>query len=157
IVYFISTEVSPLERHLYSIGLNGRSKSKMSEAEGIHEINFSGDFKYFIKYHSSRENPLRVSLHAAPKGNQLKVLEENKELEANMDLYSWSHKEFLTFESEDGAELNAYIIKPLDFDEGKKYPLLMYVYGGPGSQEVMNSWGGSRELWFQYLAQQGYI
>lgn len=156
-LYFISTEVSPLERHLYAIGLNGKGKTKMTADKGIHEINFSTDFKYFINYHSSRENPLQISLHTAPSGKEVKLLEENKELEAKMDQYSWSDKEFISFETEEGAELNAYMIKPLDFDESKKYPLLMYVYGGPGSQEVMNSWGGSRELWFQYLAQQGYI
>lgn len=156
-LYFISTEVSPLQRHLYSIGLNGKNKTKMTAADGIHEVNFSPDFKYFINYHSSREIPLEVSLHTAPNGSQVKLLEANEELKSKMKQYSWSKKEFLSFKNSDGTNLNAYMIKPPDFNENKKYPLLMYVYGGPGSQEVMNSWGGSRELWFQFLAQQGYV
>lgn len=157
LLYYTSTEVSPLERHLYAIGINGKNKTKLTTEEGVHGINFSPDFKYFIDSHSSKSSPLKVSLYTAPKEKLVKVLEANKELQNNIQQFSWSDKEFVSFKNSEGTSLNAYVIKPLDFDPNKKYPLLMYVYGGPGSQTVLNNWGGTRELWFQFLAQQGYI
>lgn len=157
LLYYTSTEVTPLERHLYVVGINGKNKSKLTTEQGVHGINFSSDFKYYIDSHSSKSSPLKVSLHTAPKGNLVKVLEENNGLKNKMKQFSWSNKEFVSFKNSEGISLNAYVIKPLDFDPNKKYPLLMYVYGGPGSQTVLNNWGGTRELWFQFLAQQGYI
>lgn len=157
LLYYISTEISPLERHLYSIAINGKNKKKLSKEAGTHAVNFSPDFKYYINSHSSITTPLNVSLFTAPKGTLVKVLEDNVELESQIDRFSLGTKEFISFENSAGVKLNAYIIKPPDFDPSKEYPLLMYVYGGPGSQLVLNDWGGSRESWFQYLAQEGYI
>ncbi|PSL03070.1 S9 family peptidase [Cecembia rubra] len=155
-IYFISTEASPLERNLYVINLDGKNKKILTPEKGTTSVNMSKDFKYYIANHSSAISPLRVTLNEAS-GKLVKVLEENAELRSKLANYSISPKEFFTFNTVDGTSLNAYMIKPPHFEENKKYPVLMYVYGGPGSQNVTNSWGGTRDYWHHHLASEGYI
>lgn len=155
-IYFISTEASPLERNLYVINLDGKNKKILTPEKGMTSVNMSKDFKYFIANHTSANSPLRVTLNEAS-GKLVKVLEENSELRSRLAGYRISPKEFFTFKTVDGTSLNAYMIKPPHFEEDKKYPVLMYVYGGPGSQNVTNSWGGTRDLWHHHLAAEGYI
>ncbi len=155
-VYFESTEKSPLERHLYVINLNGKGKKLLTPASGTHSINMSPDFKYYINAHSTATQPLTVSLHAAG-GEKIKVLESNDELVKRIGGFEIGPKEFFTFQTVDGQALNGYLIKPVDFDPTKAYPLLVYVYGGPGSQNVRNAWGGIRDFWHYHLAAEGYI
>lgn len=155
-IYFLSTENSPLQRHLYVINLNGKGKKRLTPENGTFSINMSPDFKFFIASHSSSTSPLQVSLHESS-GKQIKVLEDNGELKANLDKLDFWHKEYFTFPTVDGTGLNGYMIKPSDFNPERKYPVLMFVYGGPGSQQVMDSWGGSRDFWHQHLAAEGYI
>ena len=157
LVYFVSAEDSPLERYLYSIRLNGKSKKKLTTSQGSHNINFSRDFSYFIDYYSAASKPMRVSLHKAPSGQEVKVLEDNQELADRLETFRLGSKEYFSFDNKEGTSLNGYMIKPADFDASKKYPVLMYVYGGPGSQLVMNRWGGTREAWYHHLASQGYL
>ncbi|MGB3181521.1 MAG: S9 family peptidase [Cyclobacteriaceae bacterium] len=157
IAYYISTENSPLQRHLYSIKLNGKSKKQLSKGNGTASANFSPDFSYYIQTQQSVSSPVTVSLHRAPSGKRVKVLEDNSAVQKMADDYQMGQHEFTEFEAADGTPLNAYVIKPHDFDESKEYPVLMYVYGGPGSQTVLDTYFGSRELWFHYLASQGYI
>lgn len=155
-VYFVSTEASPLERNFYVINLDGKAKKALTPAKGTHTINMSPDHKFFIDYYSTADTPVRVSLNDAS-GAELKVLEDNQTLKDRLAGFVLGKKEFFTFPTVDGTELNGYIIKPADFDPNKKYPVLMYVYGGPGSQNVMNSWGGTRDFWHQQLAAEGII
>lgn len=156
-VYYTSTEGSPMERYFYVTGIEGTGKQKLTTAPGVHSINMSNDFKYYIDSYSSATTPLQVSLYTT-KGNKLiKVLEDNKRLEATAREYNLTPKEFFTFNTVDGTSLNAFILKPTDFDESKKYPVLIYQYSGPGSQNVMNSWAGSHYYWHQMLTQKGYI
>jgi dipeptidyl-peptidase-4 len=95
-----------------------------------------------------------ITIHNA-KGKKLRILTDNHKLKDTIKEYKFSNKEFFTFITEDGVELNGWMLKPFDFDPGKKYPVLMYVYGGPGSQTVQNSW--TTNLWYQYLISQGLI
>lgn len=155
-VYFVSTEISPLERNLYVIGMDGKGKKLLTPAQGTHAINMSPDHRFFIDYYSTAEMPVRVSLNAAT-GSELKVLEDNQALRDRLAGFALGKKEFMSFQTVDGTLLNAYMIKPADFDLSKKYPVLMYVYGGPGSQNVVNGWGGVREFWHHQLAAEGYI
>ena len=157
LIYYVSTAISPLERHLYSIGLNGKNNRKLTQGAGTHDINMSSDFRYYIDYASSAQSPLTVSLHTAPAGQLVKVLEDNSQLRKTLGRYQWTPKVYFSFKTSDDVHLNGYMIKPTDFDPQHQYPVLMYVYGGPGSQLVLNAWGASRELWLQHLAQQGYI
>ncbi|MBS9523624.1 S9 family peptidase [Litoribacter alkaliphilus] len=155
-IYFISTEKSPMERHLYVINLNGKGKKLLTPEEGTHRVNMSRDFKYFVKYHSTADSPLIVTLNQSS-GKELKVLEDNQDLRDKLENTAMPSKEFFDFQTVDGTTLNGYIIKPVNFDESKEYPVLMYVYGGPGSQNVTNSWGGVRDFWHAYLTTEGYI
>ncbi|MEL7004667.1 MAG: alpha/beta fold hydrolase, partial [Bacteroidota bacterium] len=156
-VYYTSTEGSPMERYFFSIGIDGKRKQKLTADPGVHRINMSNDFKYYIDSYSSAISPLRVSLHLT-KGNKLiKVLEDNAQLQATAKDYNLSPKEFFTFPTVDGTSLNGFMLKPSDFDASKQYPVLIYQYSGPGSQNVMNSWAGSHYYWHQMLTQKGYI
>lgn len=155
-IYFISTEASPIERNLYVINMDGKGKKMLTPEKGTHSVNMSKDFKYFIGYHSDANTPSKVTLNLAT-GKQLQVLEANQELKDKLKNFALSEKEFFDFQTVEGTSLNAYMIKPSDFDPSKKYPVLMYVYGGPGSQNVTNSWGGTRDFWHHHLAAEGYI
>ncbi|MEX1054472.1 MAG: DPP IV N-terminal domain-containing protein, partial [Rhodothermales bacterium] len=159
-LYFTGTVDGPLERHLYrsvfdAAGTNGRAPApmKITQAAGTHDINMSRDLRYYIDTFASVSTPGNTTLHRAD-GQRLKMLEDNEEIQERIADYELPTPEFLQVPASDGTMLNAYIIKPNDFDPSRKYPLLMYVYGGPGSQEVRNEWGGSRYLWHAYLAEE---
>lgn len=155
-LYYVSTEESPLERHLYNIRIDGKKKNKLSKEKGWHRINMSRDFKYYIDTWSDFNKPPVVTLYR-DNGRKVRTIEENKALSTKLNEYAYREKEFMNFEV-NGTTLNAYMIKPVDFNKSKKYPVLMYVYGGPGSQTVTRSFGsGQRPMWHQYLANQGYI
>jgi dipeptidyl-peptidase-4 len=155
-LYYISTEASPLERNFYVINLDGRGKKALSSSKGTHAINMSPDRKFYIDYYSTAESPARVTLNDAS-GKEIKVLEDNQDLKDRLSDYAFGKKEFFSFSTVDGTALNGYLIKPADFDPNKKYPLLMYVYGGPGSQNVLNAWGSTRDFWHQSLVSEGFI
>ncbi|MFD2513862.1 S9 family peptidase [Pontibacter locisalis] len=156
-LYYMSTEVSPLERHLYSINSKGKKKQRLTDKEGTHRVNMSNDFKYYLDYYSAANTPPSVSLHTAKDGKLIKVLEDNQKLKNTLAQYNIAKQEFFTMNTADGTKLNGWMIKPTDFDPNKKYPVLMFVYGGPGSQTVNNSWGGNNYLWHQVLADKGMI
>ncbi len=156
-IYFTSTEDSPLQRQLYKIKFNGKGKEKLSTRKGTHAPNFSKDFKYYLDYYSAADTPPAVSLHEAKSGKQLKVLEDNQAFSERLKEYKINPKEFFTFTTSEGVELNGWMIKPLDFDKSKKYPVLMFVYGGPGSQTVTDSWDTYNYMWYQVLASKGYM
>lgn len=156
-LYFTSTEIASIERHLYSISLDGKVKKKLSIDRGVNSANFSPDFKYFILNNSASNSPLKVSLYRSSNAQLVKVLEDNADLRARLTGYNISPKEFTVIKTADGVELNSWMIKPTNFDPNKKYPLLMFVYGGPGSQQVLNQYDGANFYWYQILAQKGYI
>ncbi|MCK4663576.1 MAG: S9 family peptidase [Bacteroidales bacterium] len=155
IIYYISTENSPLQHDVYAIGINGLNKRKLSEKSGTNNAVFSKTYSYYINYFSDVNTPYYITLHNT-KGKLIRVLEDNIELKNTINEYGFSKKEFFSFKTSENVELNGWIIKPLNFDENKKYPLFMYVYGGPGSQSVRDMWG-RRDAWYQLLAQKGYI
>ncbi|MBL4653197.1 MAG: alpha/beta fold hydrolase [Flavobacteriales bacterium] len=155
-IFYISAEDSPIEKQLYTIGLEGKNKKKLTTKTGQNKAVFSKGFKYYINYHSSASTPNYVTLHDGS-GKEKRVLKDNAKLVKTLEEFNISKQEFFSFKTKEGIELNAWMIKPQDFDESKKYPVLMYVYGGPGAQTVKNSWGGSNFFWYQHLASKGYI
>ncbi|MDQ3289791.1 MAG: S9 family peptidase [Bacteroidota bacterium] len=157
LVYYVSAEVSPMEKQLYSVNLKGGNKKRLTEAKGTHRISMSPDFTYYLDYQSTANTPTVVSLHAAPSGKLVKNLEENTQLNTTLKQFDLSPLQFITFNTSENVKLNAYLIKPSNFDQSKKYPVLMFVYGGPGSQQVLDNWNSRDYFWFQMLAQQGYI
>jgi dipeptidyl-peptidase-4 len=154
-LYYTSYEESSIERHLYSIGLDGTEKRKMSTRPGSNTASFSATFRYYILSHSSANTPPRMTLYNR-NGKQIRVLEDNENLRRTMQHYGFSATGFMTVPTRSGQELNAWMIKPLDFDPSRKYPLFVFVYGGPESQQVVDEWG-QRIAWFQMLVQNGYI
>lgn len=155
-IYYISTEESPLERHFYSISITGEDKRRMSDGDGWNSINMSKDYKYYIKTYSSPSTPSVYTLHEGD-GDQVRTLEDNQSLASRLEDYRMPSKEYITIPLPQ-AELNAYLLKPYDFDPSQKYPVLFYVYGGPGSQTVSREFSdGQRPMWHRYLTEQGYI
>ena len=156
LVYFQSAESSPINRDIYSVYLNGKNKEKISKKEGTNDAQFSSNFRYFINIYSNANTPYEFTLYST-KDEEPKVLKDNTKLKSKLKEYNIPKIEFFTFTTSQDIELNGYMIKPVDFDPNKEYPVLMYVYNGPGINTVNNSWGGARTLWWHYLAQQGYI
>lgn len=155
-IFYQSVENGTINRDVYAIGLNGKNKTRLSSQEGTNSANFSADFSYFINTFSSATTPPIYTLHESKKGALLKTIVDNQALLNKLKDYTISEKEFSTINI-NGNELNMYTIKPLDFDPSKTYPLLMFQYSGPGSQQVANRWNGANDYWHQMLAQQGYI
>jgi len=156
LIFYQSTEASPLKRDVYSISLNGTNKKKLSRSEGTNSAEFSSDFSYYILSHSTVNQPLYITLHEQS-GKQIRVLEDNSALKQRLKQYQIPPTQLFSFKTSEGVELNGYMIKPSNFNPAKKYPVLLYVYGGPGSQNVDDSFGASRDFWFSMLAQKGYI
>ena len=156
-LYYTSTEDSPLEQQLYAISLSGKSKKKLSSQEGHHRINMSNDCSYYMDYSSNSNEPLVVSLYQTRGNKKVKVMEDNKVLRKKLEEYDFVDKEFFTIENNSGDYLNAYFLKPSDFDPNKKYPLLIYQYSGPGSVNVDKRWRGGNMILHQYFTQNGYI
>ncbi|SOD88652.1 S9 family peptidase [Spirosoma fluviale] len=158
-IFFTSTETSPLERHLYRVGVNGQNKQKLTTLPGTYTANFSPDFTYYLLYHTSASAPVRVSLRDTKTTSDLRVLEANDALKGRLATYTITPKQFFQTKAADGSPLNAWMIRPTNFDStgAKKYPVLMFVYGGPGSQTVKNDWDSRDFFWYQTLAQKGYI
>jgi dipeptidyl-peptidase-4 len=156
-LYYSSTEISPLERHFYSISFDGKNKTKLSAQAGTHSINLSKDFQFYIDNFSSASLPLQVALYKTKANELIKYLEKNESLKNTVQDYNLSAKEFFSFKTTDGTLLNGYLLKPAAFDASKKYPVLVYQYSGPGSQEGANRWGGGHYYFHQMLTQQGFI
>lgn len=156
-VYFGATEEGPEERHVYRVRLNGRGGvEQLSRETGTHNATVSPGGTYFLDAYSTMSTPPVTRLHRAD-GTAVRTLVDNAPARETLGRLAVGAPEFFTIRTRDGAELNAWMIKPADFDPSRKYPVLMYVYGGPGSQTVLNSWSGSRYLWHQSLAQRGYL
>ncbi|MBS4029758.1 MAG: S9 family peptidase [Ignavibacteriales bacterium] len=154
LVYFTAGNPTPMEKQLFSVELDGSEPKRISESKGNHGINFSPDRKYFVDSYSDANTPTKIALRKS-NGKLVRMIEENP-LKA-FDEYPYSQKEFFTFKTSDGVELNGWMIKPHNFDAAKKYPVFMNVYGGPGSQTVTDAWGGRDVWWYQMLAQKGYM
>ena len=155
-IYFTSAEKSPIERHLYSVNFDGEGKNEMTSESATHNFNWSPDFKYYIQTMSASNFPNKITLHSGD-GSQIRVMEDNASSAEQLREFDIAQKEFFSFTTSEGTELNGYMMKPSNFDPNKKYPVLMYVYGGPGSQTVQNSWHGTRDYWHMHLVNQGYI
>ena len=161
-VYYTSPDAKPLERHLYRVPLKGGRPQRLSEAgAGTDAVNMSADCRYFLNTHSSAGVPAVVSLREGATGKLVKTLEDNARLRQTLSRYNLGPLEFISFSTAEGVQLNGSLLKPANFDPAKKYPVLMYVYGGPGSQTVADNAGAGvsfrNYLWHQLLAQQGYL
>lgn len=156
-VYYQSVENGSINRDVYRIGINGKNKVRLTTQTGTSSATFSPNFQYFINAYSSAQQPTVYSLNESKSGKVIKVIENNEALQNKLKAYNLPQKEFFVLKTEKGHELNAWMIKPKDFDASKKYPVFMYQYSGPGSQQVNNEWNSTDDYWFMMLAQKGYI
>jgi dipeptidyl-peptidase-4 len=156
-VFYQSVENGSINRDVYRIGLDGKNKVRLSQFTGTNAATFSPNFQYYINTFSSAAQPTTYTLNDAKFGKQVQVIENNESLAAKLKSYNLPSKEFFVLKTAKGNELNAWMIKPKDFDPTKKYPVFMYQYSGPGSQQVNNEWNSTDDYWFMMLSQQGYI
>jgi len=156
-VFYQSTENGSINRDIYRIGLDGKNKVRLSKNIGTNAATFSPNFQFFINTFSSASQPTTYTLNEAKTGKEIQVIENNEALAAKLKAYDLPTKEFFVLKTAKGNELNAWILKPKDFDPSKKYPVFMYQYSGPGSQQVNNDWNNTDDYWFASLTQQGYI
>ncbi len=156
VLYFTGAGGGPLKRPLYRIGLDAENLTRLSSGSGSHSVQFNADYSLYVDTYSTAGVPSTRTLHRAD-GQLVRAVSENRALIEKIEALNLAVPEFIKISVADGVVLNAYIIRPPDFDVAKQYPLLMYVYGGPGSQTVRDSWGGTRYLWHQLLAKEGYL
>jgi len=154
-IFYRSTEEGSINRTLYVLDLETGKRKKLSKDIGTNSVKFSKGLKYYINSYSNANIPPVYSLHKSD-GKELKILEDNKDFQTTISEYNITAKEFFKIPIGD-YELNSWIIKPPNFDKNKEYPLFMFLYGGPGSQKVLNQFESGNYFWHQMLAQQGYI
>lgn len=153
IFYYQAAKKSPMQREVYYVSLDKKKQGTLSPREGTNKAVFSSGFQYFINEYTSLDTPKTFSLYDN-KGSLVRVLEDNKALNEKLSEYTISSKSFFNFETSEGVSLNGWMIKPVNFDESKQYPVVMTQYSGPNSQQVLDRWSVS---WYNYLAQEGFL
>ena len=155
-LYYQSTEKTTIGRGVYATRLNGRGKRALTQETGSNGAFFSRGGQYFIHTYSDEQTPPMYTLRQTSNGKVIRELLNNNALAETLAAFDLPQKEFSTIQV-NGNSLNMYMIKPRDFDPNKQYPVLMFQYSGPGSQQVANRWGSNRDLWHKSLTEQGYI
>lgn len=155
-LYYQSVEGESTERKVYSIRLNGKNKKLLQGASGTNGASFSAEGSYYIHSFSNEETPPEFALVETRTNRLIRPILNNGALKERLDKFGFSKREFSTL-TVNGEALNMWMLKPADFDPNKVYPLLLFQYSGPGSQQVANRWGDERLLWHKSLANQGYI
>ncbi len=156
-IYFQAAKSSAINRDIYSLSLTTGKLRELSTEKGVNDAQFSSTFDYYVNRFSKAGVPPTFNVYETGKNKLVRIIEENTLLRKSLYAYKLSKQEFITIKNSAGTSLNGWMIKPANFDANKKYPVFMYVYGGPGHQTVMNQWGGQNYMWFQMLAQKGYI
>ena len=155
-VFVQTTQKGSINKVVSKINIDNGKTTIISNAEGTNSANFSGNYNYFIETSSSASKPYTYVLKDLS-GKTVKELQNNNDQLKKLEADNMVTKEFFTIPNEAGNQMNAWIMKPKNFDSNKKYPLFMFQYSGPGSQQVTNSWDQGNGLWFNHLVQQGYI
>ncbi|MBI3135434.1 MAG: S9 family peptidase [Bacteroidetes bacterium] len=154
-IYYHSAEEGPMYQSLYAVKTDGSGKKMLSAKKGHNEAEFSTGMKYYMNTYSTINQPYEISVHTAD-GKQVEMLKDNAALKAKLNEYDLAQTEFITIKGVE-HELNAFIMKPTNFDNTKKYPVYFDIYNGPGHNTVIDQWGGSTQLYHQLLVQKGYI
>lgn len=156
LVYFSGTRRSHVGSDVYRTRLDGGEPTLLSQAPGSHNASFNASFSHFVDSWSDATTPAQVRLHRAD-GSELRVIDDNRAAAATVARYRTSKPEFLRVATRDGFEMEAMLLKPPDFDPGRKYPVYQHAYGGPHSPQVVNRWGGTASMYHQMLAQKGIV
>jgi dipeptidyl-peptidase-4 len=154
-VYYQAAKTTAMDRQIFSVQVDGKKEREIVTAKGTNRAQFSSTFDYYVLNHSDINTPTNYTVYDR-KGSKLRTIVDNAQVMELMKTHGVTSVDFVEVPS--GEEtLNAFIMKPSNFDPSKKYPVFMYVYGGPGSQTVTNSWKSQNYWWFQSLVQKGYI
>ena len=157
LIYYLSNESNLLNRDLYCIDFNGKKKQMLSNGKGWNSPTFSPTTQYYRNVYSDLNTPPVYTI-CDNKGKEIRILNDNAKFKKTAEEYGFVQRELFSFTTKDSVLLYGWMLKPANFDSTKKYPVLMYVYGGPGSQEVRNSYFNPYNLaWYQLLAQKGYM
>ena len=158
-VFYAANELGPQDKQVYVSHANGKTE-RLTSKEGQNNATFSRGFRYFINIWSDLNNPPVYTLNDS-RGRILHTMIDNKALKEKYQSYGLGTKELFSFTTSEGVKLNGWMVKPADFSPSKRYPVIMFQYGGPGSQQVLNYWNigaaGQGAILEQYMAQQGYI
>jgi dipeptidyl-peptidase-4 len=158
-VFYQAAAINPHDRQIYVSHKNGKIE-RLTDTEGLNSAIFSADYKFFINVWSDYNTPYVFSVRDNH-GKQLDILQNNSALKEKIAGYQWSKRETFSFTTSEGVKLDGWMVKPANFDASKKYPVILFQYGGPGNQQVLNSWSsgsmGNGGAFDQYLAQQGFI
>ena len=158
-VFYAANELGPQDKQVYVSHANGKTE-RLTSKEGQNNATFSCGFRYFINIWSDLNNPPVYTLNDS-RGRILHTMIDNKALKEKYQSYGLGTKELFSFTTSEGVKLNGWMVKPADFSPSKRYPVIMFQYGGPGSQQVLNYWNigaaGQGAILEQYMAQQGYI
>ncbi len=158
-VYYAANELGPQDKQVYVAHQNGKTE-RLTAREGYNSATFSAGYKYFINTWSDINTPVVYTLNNNS-GKVLSTLVDNKGLKEKLAAYDLGTRELFSFTTSEGVKLNGWMVKPAGFDASRRYPVIMYQYGGPGNQQVLNSWNigmcGQGAMLEQYMAQQGYI
>lgn len=159
VFYYTSNEGSPLRTAVYKIDGKGK-KTKLSTRTGTNDAIFSSNYSYYINTFSNISTPTLITINDN-KGKKLATMLDNNKLKEKIATLTLPQKEFFTFRTAEGVELNGWMMKPANFDATKKYPVIMHQYSGPGSQQVLDRWGigsfSDAGMFEAYMADRGYI
>lgn len=156
-LFYISTsEINSTERYVYACSMDGKTRKQLTKRKGWNSATFNADYSYFLLNQSAIHQPPYYALCDAS-GKEVRVLEDNQLLKERLTKYDLTTAEITNYKNAYGESLNAFMMKPKIFDATKKYPVLMYVYGGPGHQLAVNRWMGGNYFWYQLLAAKGYM
>lgn len=159
VFYYTSNEGSPLRTAVYKIDGKGK-KTKLSTRTGTNDAIFSSNYSYYINTFSNISTPTLITINDN-KGKELATMLDNNKLKEKIATLTLPQKEFFTFRTAEGVELNGWMMKPANFDATKKYPVIMHQYSGPGSQQVLDRWGigsfSDAGMFEAYMADRGYI
>ncbi len=155
-IFYQAAERSPLKREIYSVDLNGSNNRTLADGMGYQSAQFSSTFDYYVLQSSDANSPTSFNVFEED-GSFVRTLENNEHLKAKISEYRPSPVEFFEMQNRSGTTLHGWMIKPPGFDSGTEYPLLMFLYGGPGSQMVVDRWEVRYHWWFQMMAQKGFV
>ena len=156
-IFYLSNEVAVPNQDLFSINFDGKKKKMLTDGSGWNDPTFNSNAHFYCNEYSNANTPAVYTLHTAT-GKKLYTIESNERLKKTMESFGFTTKEMFTFVTSQGVELNGWIMKPADFNPNNKYPVLMYVYGGPETPQVLNAYNSPFDYaWYQMLCQKGYI
>lgn len=155
-IYYQAAEISPMQREIYRINTKGKKKKLLTTQGGVNSAQFSSTYDYYTLNHTTINSPSTYTVFDRD-GKSVRLIESNSNATAEQKKHRVQPVEFFSFKTSEQVLLNGWMIKPVNFDPTKKYPVFMFQYSGPGSQQVIDSWRGTNYWWFQMLSQKGYL